>query len=161
MGAKVYDDAIQNAMNTDLIIHHLPYKAPFLFVDAVEHIDDMGVEGNFTFRKEMDMYKGHFKDNPVTPGVILIECCAQIGLVCLGIFLLNGVEGKANMKIGLSSSQMEFYKPVFPGEKVRVVSKKIYYRFHKLKCEVRMYDSKDAMVCKGILAGMLKSNIHE
>jgi 3-hydroxyacyl-[acyl-carrier-protein] dehydratase len=56
---------------------------------------------------------------------------------------------------------MEFYKPVMPGEKVRVVSKKIYYRFHKLKCEVRMYDSKDSLVCKGILAGMLKKDVDE
>ena len=147
-------------MKTDLILDQLPYETPFLFVDGVEHIDDMGVEGNFTFRKEMYFYKGHFKDNPVTPGVILTECCAQIGLVCLGIFLLNGVEGTTKLKIGLSSSQMEFYKPVLPGEKVRVVSKKIYYRFHKLKCEVRMYDTKDDMVCKGVLAGMLKGDVH-
>ena len=147
-------------MKTDLILDQLPYETPFLFVDGVEHIDDMGVEGNFTFRKEMYFYKGHFKDNPVTPGVILTECCAQIGLVCLGIFLLNGVEGTTKLKIGLSSSQMEFYKPVLPGEKVRVVSKKIYYRFHKLKCEVRMYNTKGDMVCKGVLAGMLKDDVN-
>ena len=148
-------------MNTDLIVDQLPYVAPFLFVDAVERIDDTGVEGNFTFRKELDFYKGHFKDNPVTPGVILTECCAQIGLVCLGIFLLNGSQVTPNLKIGLSSSQMEFYKPVMPGEKVKVVSRKIYYRFHKLKCDVRMYDSKESLVCKGILAGMLKRDVDE
>lgn len=147
-------------MTTDTILKQLPYEAPFLFVDAVEHIDDMGVEGDFTFRKEMDFYKGHFKDNPVTPGVILMECCAQIGLVCLGIFLLHGEQEVKNPKIGLSSSQMEFYKPVLPGEKVKVVSKKIYYRFHKLKCEVRMYDTNDDMVCKGVLAGMLKGDVN-
>ena len=148
-------------MNTDLIVDQLPYVAPFLFVDIVERIDDMGVEGNFTFRKELDFYRGHFKDNPVTPGVILTECCAQIGLVCLGIFLLNGSQVTPNLKIGLSSSQMEFYKPVMPGEKVKVVSRKIYYRFHKLKCDVRMYDSKESLVCKGILAGMLKRDVDE
>ena len=148
-------------MNTDLIVDQLPYVAPFLFVDIVERIDDMGVEGNFTFRKELDFYRGHFKDNPVTPGVILTECCAQIGLVCLGIFLLKGSQVTPNLKIGLSSSQMEFYKPVMPGEKVKVVSRKIYYRFHKLKCDVRMYDSKESLVCKGILAGMLKRDVDE
>ena len=148
-------------MNTDLIVDQLPYVAPFLFVDTVERIDDMGVEGTFTFRKELDFYRGHFKDNPVTPGVILTECCAQIGLVCLGIFLLNGSQVTPNLKIGLSSSQMEFYKPVMPGEKVKVVSRKIYYRFHKLKCDVRMYDSKESLVCKGILAGMLKRDVDE
>ena len=59
-------------MNTDLIIDQLPYKSPFLFVDTLERIDDMGVEGCFTFREELDFYKGHFKGNPITPGVILV-----------------------------------------------------------------------------------------
>lgn len=147
-------------MKKDAIINQLPYEAPFLFVDTLERVDEMGVEGDFTFKKDMDFYKGHFKTDPITPGVILTECCAQIGLVCLGIFLLNGSQATNNSKIGLSSSQMEFYKPVLPGQKVKVISKKIYYRFHKLKCEVRMYDTNEDLVCKGILAGMLKAGIH-
>ncbi|MBT8297926.1 MAG: hydroxymyristoyl-ACP dehydratase [Maribacter sp.] len=144
-------------MDKNLIIQRLPYQAPFLFVDALEHVDETGAKGNFTFKKELDFYKGHFKTNPVTPGVILTECCAQIGLVCLGIYLLNGEQKVNNPQIGLSSSQMEFYLPVFPGEMVTVLSKKIYFRFHKLKCEVRMYNIKGELVCKGVLSGMLKA----
>ncbi|WP_338039420.1 hotdog fold domain-containing protein [Maribacter litopenaei] len=56
----------------------------------------------------------------------------------------------------MSSSEMEFLQPVFPGETVTVVSKKIYYRFHKLKCEVKMYNEEMELVCKGVLSGMLK-----
>ena len=146
-------------MKTHLIVDQLPYQSPFLFVDELEHVDDMGAEGSYTFKRELEFYKGHFKENPITPGVILTECCAQIGLVCLGIFLLNKEQKPKNPKIGLSSSQMEFYKPVLPGERVRVTSKKIYFRFHKLKCEVHMHDSKGDLVCKGILSGMLKANV--
>lgn len=144
-------------MDKNLIIAQLPYQAPFLFVDALEHVDDNGAKGSFTFKKELDFYTGHFKGNPVTPGVILTECCAQIGLVCLGIHLLVGEQNRSNPKIGLSSSQMEFYLPVFPGERVTVSSKKIYFRFHKLKCEVRMYNRNKELVCKGVLSGMLKA----
>ncbi len=148
------------SMNTNLIVNQLPYQSPFLFVDALEYVDEMGAKGNYTFKKALEFYKGHFKANPITPGVILTECCAQIGLVCLGIFLLNEAQKPKNLKIGLSSSQMEFYKPVLPEERVTVTSKKIYFRFHKLKCEVRMHDSKGDLVCKGILAGMLKADAH-
>lgn len=148
-------------MNNERILEFLPYSKPFLFVDELVNVDENGAEGTFTFRSEMDCYKGHFKDYPVTPGVLLTECCAQIGLVCLGIFLLHAEKNRYKMKIGMSSSQMEFLKPVLPNETVRVVSKKIYFRFQKLKCDVRMYDTKGDMVCKGTLAGMLTTDADE
>mgnify|MGYP001821014131 CR=1 FL=1 len=144
-------------MDTRFILDKLPYNPPFLFVDGLEHIDEMGAEGFFTFKEDLDFYGGHFKGYPITPGVILTECCAQIGLVCLGIFLIGENKELQNLKIGLSSSQMEFQKPVFPGERVTVTSKKIYFRFNKLKFEVRMYNIKGELVCKGILAGMIKT----
>lgn len=139
------------------IIENLPYEKPFLFVDELMHVDENGVEGVYVFSDDSDFYKGHFKDNPVTPGVILTECCAQIGVVSLGLFLLQDAL-KEGLAVGMSSSEMEFYIPVLPGEKVRVISKKIYYRFHKLKCEVKMYNSLDKLVCKGVISGMLKSS---
>ncbi|PIB23760.1 hydroxymyristoyl-ACP dehydratase [Maribacter sp. 4U21] len=149
-------------MSFQHILASLPYEPPFLFVDGLSRLDDDGAEGYFTFQPKMDFYKGHFKNNPVTPGVLLTECCAQIGLVCLGLHLL-GKENVAIAKVGIgfSSSEMEFLKPVFPGEKVRVTSKKIYFRFRKLKCEVKMYDANGDLVCKGILAGMLTNNKDE
>ena len=87
--------------------------------------------------------------------MILTECCAQIGLVCLGIYLLGQKTKLENIGIGMSSSEMEFLLPVFPGERVRVVSNLIYFRFQKLKCEVKMYNEDDKLVCKGVLAGMI------
>ncbi len=77
-------------MTKQEIIAKLPYSKPFLFVNELLHIDQNGVEGIYTFDENLDFYKGHFKENPVTPGVILTEVMAQIGLVCLGIYLLNG-----------------------------------------------------------------------
>ena len=55
------------------IISRLPYSKPFLFVDEIIHIDENRVEGTYTFDENLDFYKGHFKDNPFTPGVILTE----------------------------------------------------------------------------------------
>ncbi len=70
-------------MKKEEIISKLPYSKPFLFVDELLHIDENRVEGTYTFDENLDFYKGHFKDNPITPGVILTEVMAQIGLVCL------------------------------------------------------------------------------
>lgn len=147
-------------MNPKEIISILPYTKPFLFVDELLEIDETGSKGTFVFSKTLNFYKGHFKDNPVTPGVILTECCAQIGVVCLGIYLLEDKKESPmkNIEIGLSSSEMEFLLPVFPDEKVTVTSQKIYFRFHKLKCAVKMYDQQGKLVCKGEIAGMIKSD---
>ncbi|WP_339704790.1 FabA/FabZ family ACP-dehydratase [uncultured Kriegella sp.] len=141
----------------DDIIQKLPYEKPFLFVDTLLHVDENGAEGCFTFSDTLSFYRGHFKNNPITPGVILTECCAQIGLVCLGIFLLDQRDQwkQSGLKMGLSSSEMEFFLPVLPNEKVRVCSEKVYFRFNKLKCLLRMYNESDELVCKGKISGML------
>lgn len=136
-----------------LILSKLPYSKPFLFVDELIRIDENGVEGCVTFSEELSFYKGHFIDNPITPGVILIETMAQIGLVCLGIYLT--MNEKAS-KIAFTSSEVEFLKPVYPNEKVTVISEKIYFRFGKLKCKVKLLNSQNEEVCIGTLAGIIK-----
>ena len=136
------------------IISKLPYAKPFLFVDELVHIDENGAEGTFTFNPDLDFYNGHFKDNPVTPGVILTETMAQIGVVCLGIFLL-GNDFNARSRVALTSSEIEYLKPVYPNEKVTVVSEKVYFRFGKLKCKVKMFNADQEEVCRGTLAGMI------
>jgi 3-hydroxyacyl-[acyl-carrier-protein] dehydratase len=141
-------------MTNQEIIVKLPYSAPFLFVDEILSINENGVEGTFTFDENLEFYKGHFKEKPVTPGVILTEVMAQIGLVCLGIYLLNN-EFNKNYAIALSSTDIEFLKPVYPSEKVTVISEKIYFRFGKLKCKVSMKNEKQEIVCRGEIAGII------
>ncbi|MBF2709972.1 3-hydroxyacyl-ACP dehydratase FabZ family protein [Flavobacterium soyangense] len=143
-------------MTKEEIISKLPYSKPFLFVDELLHVDENGVTGTYTFDEKLDFYKGHFKNNPITPGVILTEVMAQIGLVCLGIFLLNK-EFNKNTAIALTLTEIEFLKPVFPNEKVSVVSEKIYFRFGKLKCKVKMINQKNEEVCSGTIAGIINS----
>ncbi len=136
------------------IIKELPYSKPFLFVDEILDIDDDYIKGNYTFRNDEYFYEGHFKDNPVTPGVILTECMAQIGMACFGIFLLKDQWSQKTMGVAMSSSEINFYKPVFPGEKVTVVAEKVYFRFNKLKCNVAMYNATEILVAKGVVAGV-------
>ncbi len=143
-------------MTNHEIIALLPYSKPFLFVDEITSITENGVEGTYFFDEKLEFYKGHFKDNPITPGVILTETMAQIGVVCLGIYLLNDVFNK-NSVIALTSSEIEYLKPVCQNQKVTVISEKIYFRFNKLKCRVSMFNEENEMVCRGIIAGMIIS----
>ena len=126
-------------------------------MDGIEAISEEDITGYYTFKKEESFYEGHFKNNPVTPGVILTECMAQIGLVCLGIYLLKDeLDVTSNPKIALTSHQIDFYLPIFPEEKVTVISEKQVFRFNKLKCKVKMLNTKGELVARGLISGMLK-----
>jgi 3-hydroxyacyl-[acyl-carrier-protein] dehydratase len=80
---------------------------------------------------------------------------AQIGLVGLGIFLTKAHETREAQKFVFTSSEVEYLKEVLPGEKVKVVSEKIYFRLGKLKCKVEMWNESGERVTKGVLAGMV------
>ena len=64
-------------------------------------------------------------------------------------------------QIALTSNQIDFFLPVKPKERVKVVSEKIYFRFNKLKCKVQLFNKKNELVCKGIISGMLKAMNNE
>ena len=144
-------------MKKETIIQLLPYQAPFLFVEELTYISENRSEGYYTFKNDEYFYQGHFKDKPITPGVILTEVMAQIGVVCLGIYLLkNDFSEIKKPQIALTSNEVDFFLPVKPKERVKVVSEKIYFRFNKLKCKVQLFNSKNELVCKGMISGMLK-----
>lgn len=144
-------------MTAKEIIGYLPYQEPFLFVDQIFDISEDGISGSYTFKPDEYFYKGHFKDMPITPGVILTETMAQIGLVCLGIYLIREkLKASGFPEIALTSNAMEFYLPVLPGEKVKVISEKEYFRFNKLKCAVKMFNDTGDLVSRGFISGLIK-----
>lgn len=144
-------------MKTSQIIELLPYQKPFLFVDGIDEVSDKDIQGHYTFKEDESFYEGHFKDSPLTPGVILTECMAQIGLVCLGIFILKDrLQEHQKPQIAFTSYQMDFYLPVFPGQKVTVQSEKEVFRFNKLRCKVKMKTEEGELIARGKMSGMIK-----
>jgi len=142
-------------MTTQEIIDQLPYGESFLFVDELLHVDENGAKGIYTYAEDLPFYEGHFKNHPITPAVILTETMAQIGLVCLGIYLLRNLETEQNISVAMTSNAIDFLKPVKPGEQVTVTSEKVYFRFNKLSCKVKMENAAGEVVCKGNISGML------
>jgi 3-hydroxyacyl-[acyl-carrier-protein] dehydratase len=144
----------------DHILDLLPYKSSFRFVDEITSLDENSVTGNYTLKKDSFFYEDHFPGNPVTPGVIIAEIMAQIGLVVLGIYLISGKEkispDSDNTLPLLTSVEISFYKMALPGEKVTVISKKQYFRFSKLKCYIEMVNESGELVAKGTFSGIMK-----
>lgn len=145
----------------DDILDLLPYKSSFRFVDHISLLTLDEVYGEYTLKKDSFFYEDHFPGNPVTPGIIITEIMAQIGVVVLGLNLIVHGHAEKNMSATniiplLATTEVNFYKMVLPGEKVSVISRKQYFRFNKLKCAVEMYNASEELVAKGIFSGFIK-----
>ncbi len=128
------------------IFKNIPYKKPFKFVDEITEVSENHIIGNYTFKNNEPFFKGHFVNNPIVPGAIILETMGQIGLVCFVISLYY--PNKIEYNPILSVVEAEFHKIVLPGNKVIVTSNKIYFRCDTLKCKIEMHNENGEELAK-------------
>jgi len=138
------------------VLDLIPQQDPFRFIDDIIELDDDHIVGTYRFRPESDFYRGHFPGNPVTPGVILIESLAQVGIVALGIYLLaqESEADTAKLTTLFTDTNVEFTGIVSPGDRVTVTAEKVFFRRRKLRSQAEMKLDDGTIVCSGTVSGM-------
>lgn len=142
------------------VLKLVPQQPPFRFIDEIISLDDEQIVGAYRFREDEYFYRGHFPGNPITPGVILIETMAQVGVVAFGIYLLsrqkNTRPSQMDMPLSLFSlaDGVEFKKIVLPGERVIIKGEKIYFRKKIIKAKVIIEREDGEIICSGELSGV-------
>jgi UDP-3-O-[3-hydroxymyristoyl] N-acetylglucosamine deacetylase/3-hydroxyacyl-[acyl-carrier-protein] dehydratase len=109
----VYDPSEPPVYTVEDIKKRLPHRYPFLLVDKVISIDETIVVGikNVTFDELF--FQGHFPDEPVMPGVLIVESLAQCG----GLLVLSTVdEPEKYSTYFLKIDKLKFKHKVVPGD---------------------------------------------
>lgn len=100
------------------ILELLPHRYPFLLVDRVldfENDQKMTALKNVTFNEPF--FQGHFSDQPVMPGVLIIEALAQVtGLLALESNPDIAASDAIYMLVGIDKAR--FKRPVQPGDQL-------------------------------------------
>lgn len=106
-----YDPNLPPLLDINQIKKLLPHRYPFLLVDKILSISDKEVIGmkNVTFNEPF--FKGHFPNEPVMPGVLLIEAMAQTG----GFLVLCGLKGKYSTYF-IRIDNVKFRRKIVPGD---------------------------------------------
>ncbi len=103
------------AADISAILKALPHRYPFLMVDRIINIrgDESGV-GIKNVTVNEPQFLGHFPENPIFPGVLIIEGMAQTaGVICI----LSGAAGPGKKSVFfLTVDKAKFRKPATPGD---------------------------------------------
>ncbi|MFC1752482.1 acyl-ACP--UDP-N-acetylglucosamine O-acyltransferase [Thermoproteota archaeon] len=95
----------------------LPHRYPFLLVDRILELEDKKrIVGIKNVTANEPFFQGHFPDQPIMPGVLILEALAQAG----GVLFLRDPEFTGRLAFFASIENVKFRKPVVPGDQLRL-----------------------------------------
>lgn len=131
-------------MNSYISLDHdevkkiLPHRDPMLLVDEVQKLDPgKHIEATFHIDENMEIFKGHFPDNPVFPGVYQVESATQ----ATTLMVMSQEKYKNMTPLFLGINKVSFKKMIRPGETIRIVGDLVNEREEKaiVICKAQIY----------------------
>lgn len=103
----------------------LPHRYPFLLVDRITELEEgVKVSGYKNVTANEQFFQGHFPEEPVMPGVLILEAIAQVGAVAI----LKKEEFKGKIPLFAGADKVRFRQKVVPGDKLELTCEIIKLR---------------------------------
>ena len=138
----------QTAFDINSIIRLLPHRYPFVLVDRIVNItpgEKLTAYKNVSINEPF--FQGHFPNQPVMPGVLVLEAMCQAGC----FLVLNSVDNPMEKNMFFSSlSDSRFRHPIIPGDQVRLEMVLAKFRLGTALLEGKAYVD-DKLVAEGKL----------
>ena len=104
-------------LNIEEIKKLIPHRKPFLFIEECRVLQRGKIGESFrVFDKSEYFFEGHFPDNPIVPGVVIVEAMAQTAGVVVSENLINKNDQSV---LFMSINKAKFRKPVLPNYKIK------------------------------------------
>lgn len=111
------EDAPRTGLSHAQIRRILPHRYPFLLVDRVIELEGFRrAVGIKNVSVNEPFFEGHYPDEPIMPGVLILEAMAQLG----GLLLLRKLELSGKVPVLLSIDKVKFRRAVVPGDQIRL-----------------------------------------
>lgn len=134
-------------MNLDQIKAVIPHREPMLLVDEVVNmVSERSITAGFYVDPGRDIFRGHFPDEPVLPGVYTVEIMAQTSDIL--ILSCERYAGKKPLFIGIN--KVKFRAKIKPGDTLEIRAKISYENLEKsiVTCSAEVYDG-GVLACEG------------
>jgi UDP-3-O-[3-hydroxymyristoyl] N-acetylglucosamine deacetylase/3-hydroxyacyl-[acyl-carrier-protein] dehydratase len=106
-------DVSKTVLDVQGIKKILPHRPPFLLVDRIIEMSPERVVGIKNVTINEDLFRGHFPDQPIFPGVLQVEAMAQVG----GVLVLSQYENPEDyLTYFMKMDKVKFRKMVVPGD---------------------------------------------
>jgi len=132
----------------------IPHRDPFLLIDRITELEP-GVRavGEHTFTGKEWYQPGHFPGEPIVPGVILVESCAQVATV----MAMSLPEYRDGLGLFAGIEEMRFKRMVTPGDIGRFEAVMDKFRRGYARVKVAAYVG-DELACEGTILAMFRPN---
>ncbi|MAK45998.1 MAG: beta-hydroxyacyl-ACP dehydratase [Opitutae bacterium] len=122
------------------IHRRIPHRPPFLFVDRIIEINSDNATCELKVREDFDIFRGHYPNNPIFPGVLSCEAVFQTGAIFLSEKLGEDALSSNSATPVLSRIRdARFKRMIKPGDliEIRVFLIEQIGKFYNLRGEVR------------------------